>query len=380
MIPYPPINGISKKSKSMPFSPDLQYWLALCKVPELGPCKIKLLFEHFKSGRRIWQSSPQELSEVEGISKAGCDYIVKYRDQIKLNENIDFGPDISVLTLEDPDYPSNLYNIYDPPPVLFIKGSILPKDSNSIAVVGTRKSTYYGGETTRKIIRDLADANITIISGLAQGIDSIAHRTALEYGMRTIAVFGCGLNTVYPSENKWLAQDIMNNGALVSEFEPQSQIEKWNFPRRNRIISGLSLGTLVIEGDIKSGALITARYALDQNRDVFAVPGSINNNLSKGPNSLIKQGAKLVETGMDVLEELHISYKQKDEYSASKCEANVGPDEAIILNSIANEPKYIDNIVLETNFSMQKTSALISSLLLAQNIKELPGKYFTIAK
>lgn len=359
---------------------ELKYWLALNKIPELGPARLKILFDHFKSAHNIWNASSLELFEVASVGKLAADNLINLRHQIRLDEQINLDPDIKILTLSDPDYPKNLFNIYDPPPILYFKGNFLPDDSNSIAIVGTRKSTYYGEETTRRLIKDLAQANMTIISGLASGIDSIAHQAALDYGCRTIAVFGCGLNTVYPSENRQLAQQIMKNGALISEFEPDAVIEKWNFPRRNRIISGLSLGTLVVEGDLKSGALITAKYALDQNREIFAIPGNINSNAAKGPNSLIKQGAKLVESAEDILDELHISYDQKTECISNPLNFNISHDEKTILETILIQPKHIDNIALETNFPLQKTSAIITSLLLSQALKELPGKYFVACK
>lgn len=360
----------------MPSENNLKYWQALIKISELGPARLKHLYEQFKDPIKIWEASRDDLIEIGKLGQFFAEKIAICKNKIDLNDEEEFDPSIKTLTLSDPLYPKNLYNIYDPPSILYVKGSILPKDSLSIAVVGTRRSSFYGESITKKLVKDLVNAGITIVSGLAQGIDSISHISALEAKGRTFAVLGSGLNTIYPARNKKLAENIINNGALISEFPPNYPIEKWNFPRRNRIISGLSKGVLVIEGNIKSGALITAKYGLEQNREIFAAPGQIGKELSQGPNSLIKAGAKLVETADDILEELNI-YFDKDETPKDKFDlSKFTLDEQSILKIIIEQPEYIDNISQKTSFAHHKTSSIISSLMLGGSIKELPGKFF----
>lgn len=360
----------------MPSENNLKYWQALIKISELGPARLKHLYEQFKDPRKIWEASSDDLVEIGKLGKYLAEKIILCKNKIDLESVEEFDPSIKTLALSDPLYPKNLYNIYDPPTILYVKGSILLEDSLSIAVVGTRRSSYYGESITKRLVKDLVNAGFTIVSGLAQGIDSISHISALEAKGRTFAVLGSGLNTIYPAHNKKLAENIINNGALISEFPPNYPIEKWNFPRRNRIISGLSKGVLVIEGNIKSGALITAKYGLEQNREIFATPGQIDKELSEGSNSLIKAGAKLVETAEDILEELNI-YFDKDETPKDNLDlSKFTLDEQSILKIIIEQPEYIDNISQKTNFAFQKTSSIISSLMLGGSIKELPGKFF----
>lgn len=376
MILFHPQCGTWKKSKNMPSENNLKYWQALIKISELGPARIKNLYEQFKEPKKIWEASRDDLIGIAKIGQFLADKIIYSREKIGINNADEIDPSIKTITLSDPSYPKNLYNIYDPPPILYVKGSILPQDSLSIAVVGTRRSSYYGENITKKLAKDLVNAGFTIVSGLAQGIDSISHISALEAKGRTFAVLGSGLNTIYPSNNKILSENIINNGALISEFPPNYPIEKWNFPRRNRIISGLSKGVLVVEGSIKSGALITAKYGLEQNREIFAIPGPVDRELSQGPNSLIKQGAKLVESADDILEELNIYFDKDNVLQPNFDISKFSNDEQLILKIILDQPEYIDNISQKINFPHSKTSSLISSLMLGGSIKELPGKYF----
>ncbi|NQT23051.1 MAG: DNA-protecting protein DprA [Candidatus Omnitrophica bacterium] len=211
---------------------------------------------------------------------------------------------IKVITIDDKEYPSNLKHIYNPPKVLYVKGKIVPKDHYSIAVVGARKSSTYGRETAARLARELAEKSITVVSGMARGIDTYAHRGALESGGRTIAVLGCGINIIYPPENKSLMEEISKSGAVISEFPINTPPLRRNFPMRNRIISGLSFGVVVVEAAEKSGSLITASLALEQGREVFSVPGRVDTRLSRGTLALIKEGAKLVENVDDILEEV----------------------------------------------------------------------------
>ncbi|MFC1496682.1 DNA-processing protein DprA [Candidatus Margulisiibacteriota bacterium] len=264
-------------------NPKLKYWLALNNLPKTGPVKIKKLLEKYKT------SEAACLAE-----KCSFDWA---EQEIERAEN----KKIKIFCPEDEEYPENLKNIYDPPVALYVRGKLLKQDKKSLAIVGTRRATQSGLEVAGKFAYDLSNLGITIISGLAMGIDAAAHFNA----KRTIAVFGSGVDQVYPKVNSKLAEKILDEGgALISEFPLGMLPEKWTFPQRNRIISGLSLGVIVVEGAEDSGALITARLALEQGREVFAVPGSIQSAVAKGPNSLIKQGAKLIQSIDDILEEL----------------------------------------------------------------------------
>lgn len=280
------------------------YYLGISYFGEVGPVRFKLLFDFFGSAERIWEADKDELFST-GLSRNLVEKFVVFR------KNFDFGEhqtelsrkEIKFLALIDKDYPALLKEIPDPPLVLFVKGE-LGNLTKSIGVVGTRKMTVYGMRVAENITRDLALGGVTVVSGMARGIDSAAHRSALENGGRTVAVLGTGVDVIYPYENRGLYFNILKNGAVVSEVPPGMAVEKGAFRLRNRIISGLSKGVVVVEGAKESGSLITARYALDQGREVFAVPGPITSVMSEGPSYLISQGAKLVTNGKEVIDEL----------------------------------------------------------------------------
>ena len=287
------------------------------------------------------------------------------------------------LTLDDEKYPKNLRNISDPPKLLYLMGELLPSDEKSIAIVGTRKASHYGKEIARRFANKLAHLGITIVSGMARGIDTAAHEGALEANGRTIAVLGTGLNNIYPQENKDLMYRIISSGAAISELKPDEKPAIWTFPRRNRIISGLSFGTIMVEGGYKSGAMITAKQALDQGREVFAVPGNIDSDLSRGPHWLIKQGAKLIENVDDILEELlHvlkippldttsiISNKQKIDISLLTFE------EHLVFKELSYSPLHIDEIANISKLNISQLLVLLSRLEMKSLIRQLPGKLF----
>lgn len=289
----------------------------------------------------------------------------------------------NTIAITDPEYPKNLLNIYDPPENLYIKGSFLSQDSKSIAIVGTRKPTHYGLSVAKKLAYELASLGITIVSGLALGVDTEAHKGALEANGRTIAVIGTGLNIIYPPENAQLTDQIISSGAVVSELTPDTAPANWTFPRRNRIISGLSVGVIVIEGGYKSGAMITAKLALEQGREVFAVPGNIESENSKGPHWLIKQGAKLTENIDDVLDELthlinipsserKINPAKEIDYSAITLE------EQLVLKQISREPISVDKISYLSGLEISKILVLISQLEIKRFIKRLAGNTFVL--
>jgi DNA processing protein len=285
---------------------------------------------------------------------------------------------IRALTWNDPDFPARLKEIYDVPPVLYVRGTITPEDEWTIAVVGTRRATIYGREVTERLTAELVRNRITIVSGLARGIDSIAHRTALESGGRTIAVFACGLDEVYPPENVKLAQSIIEHGALVSEHPLGTRPKKEHFPLRNRIMSGLSVGVLVIEGDVNSGAMITASLALEQNREVFAVPGNILSLASRGTNRLIKEGAKLVSDVQDILEELNLTMIPRQLEMREVVPEN--EIESLILKYLSHEPTHIDEVCRSSCLPIATVSSTLAMMELKGIVRQMGGMNYIRAR
>jgi DNA processing protein len=359
---------------------ELKSWLALSTVPNVGPIRFISLVKHFGSPEAILSASEKELTDFPDIGPVIASNIKRKVDwglagkQWELMEK----NRVQLLTFRDEAYPENLKSIYDPPPFLFIKGNIKKEDKNAIAIVGCRAASLYGKQITEKIGRELAKRGIAIVSGLARGIDSIGHLSALEESGRTIAVFGSGLDVIYPPENKKLVERIVENGAIISEFLLGTKPEAPNFPRRNRLISGLSLGVVIVEAGVKSGALLTARFALEQNREVFAIPGNIGAKNSEGTNQLIKQGAKLVTSVEDILEELNLinSVRQKEKNQIERDLSQLSEMEKNIYNLIAQKPYHIDKIAQETSLTTSCALSTLLSLELKGFIKQLSGKMF----
>jgi len=285
---------------------------------------------------------------------------------------------VTALTWKDEAYPSRLKEIYDLPPVLYVRGSFAPEDEWTLAVVGTRRPTYYGREVTEQIVSDLARNRITIASGLAKGIDATAHRVALDAGGRSIAVFGCGLDIVYPSEHVKLAREIMERGALLSEFPLGTRPKAENFPRRNRIMSGISLGVLVVEAGERSGARITANWALEQNREVFAVPGSVLSPTSKLTNRLIQEGAKLVREANDILEELNLTMAVQQIEVKELLPAT--ETESLILKCLSPEPTHIDELGRQCGLPIAVVSSTLAMMELKGTVKQVGGMNYIIAR
>ncbi|MBI5143835.1 MAG: DNA-protecting protein DprA [Candidatus Omnitrophica bacterium] len=296
---------------------------------------------------------------------------------------------IRKITVDDKEYPKNLRNIYDPPKQLYVNGTLLEQDEMAVALVGSRRATQYGLETCEKLAYELAVRGVTVVSGMARGIDSAAHRGALRAKSRTIAVLGSGHNNIYPPENEKLYHEIVGNGAVVTEFENDMQPLSENFPQRNRIISGLSLGVVVVEAARNSGALITANFALEQGREVFAVPGKISSTTSSGTNELIKDGARLIQSADDIMEELAITEvkpvsgdakSERDEKIARMTKAyiynSLSEDERKIYKILSDEPIYIDDIMSKADLDPANASKVLLNLQLKKLIKELPGKQF----
>lgn len=359
------------------------FWIALNIVPGLGKTLFYRLLKFFGTVEVIFKAKEKDLRQVDGIGENLARAILGFNlsRESEKEKNFIRNNNVKVLTSVEEEYPENLKNIFDPPPVIYIQGDIIGRDLASIAVVGTRSPSHYGKLVAEKISGALAEKGITVVSGMARGVDSVAHKGAMDSGGRTIAVFGCGLSIIYPPENVRLRNRIIEQGAVVSEFPMSRKPDRGNFPARNRIISGLSLGTLVIEAGEKSGALITTQFALDQGRDVFAVPGNINNPKSKGPNLLIKKGAKLVEKVEDIIDELPFYIKNtflKEKETAVREKAALTEEEETLLSIIYPEASHIDSIIEKSSNSPGKTSALLLTLELKGVIKQLPGKMFVV--
>ncbi|MFH1833367.1 MAG: DNA-processing protein DprA [Candidatus Levyibacteriota bacterium] len=339
------------------------YWLGFSAIPGMGPAKFRKLLEEFKTAKAAWEAKKPEFS------------IEKYLIQLKEK-------DVWYLTLLDKDYPELLRQIKNPPFVLYGKGQMPDGTwfSRSISVVGARKTTQYGREVTKLLVTELALRGLTIVSGLALGIDAVSHMTALENNGRTIAVLGCGADCCSPAENLSIYKDILKtNNCIVSEFPLGMKPTQWTFPARNRIIAGLSQGVLVTEGAEDSGSLITAEFALKFGRKVFAVPGPITSQMSKGPYKLIQKGAKLVTSGEDILKELKIQ-KSKIKITGQNSKARKGDtkEENTILKLLENEPLHFDEIVGKTKFKPSELSRIVSLMELKGFIKSLNNGYFSI--
>ncbi len=349
---------------------ELKYWVAFNRIPGIGRVRCSLLLSHFGTLERAWQAEPGELREA-GMDAKLVRHIAAQRPEIdpdgelaRLQEHR-----IRPLTWDDPAYPARLKEIYDPPPVLYVRGELLEGDEWAVSVVGTRRPTPYGRQVAEEIAFALAGHRICVVSGLARGIDAIAHRAALEAGGRTLAVLACGLDMVYPPEHAKLAREIMDRGALVSDYPLGTQPRGDYFPRRNRIMSGLSLGVLVVEGDVKSGAMITARLALEQNREVFAVPGSIFSPQSRGTNSLIQEGAKLVQRVEDVLEELNLTMVPQQMEMKELIPAT--DTEAALLRHISKEPVHIDDVCRQSGLPVSTVSSVLAMLELKGLVRQM---------
>ena len=357
----------------------LEYWVGFSRVPGIGPVRLRTLLDHFGDIREAWGASAATLRAI-GFDRRTIESFVTLRSKLDLPAELErvFKLGVTVLTWESPGYPSLLKNIPDPPPVLYVQGELLARDEWALAVVGTRRATVYGREATRSLVSGLAAGGVTIVSGLARGIDTHAHQVALDAGGRTIAVLGSGVDIIYPAQNRELAQRILENGALVSEYPLGTQPEGGNFPRRNRIISGLSLGVLVVEGSKRSGAMITADYAADQGREIFAVPGNILSPNSAGPNQLIQQGAKLVTTMGDILEELNLTMV------AEQAEAReVIPDnetEAMLLKHLSSEPIHVDELGRAAGLPISEVASTLTLMELKGKVRQVGGMNYVISR
>ncbi len=353
--------------------------IRILSIPGVGPRRTQDLYHKFGSLKNIFSAPRRQLIQVPGVTEKIAQAILA-----PLNEDLLAGQakliekfDVKLITLWDESYPELLKQIYDPPIVLFCRGDIDLLHTPSIGIVGTRTPTAYGKEITGEFSSELANRGYTLVSGAAKGIDTYVHRACLQAKGKTIAVLGNGLDRVYPAENRSLYKEIISEGLLISEFLMGTKPDAPNFPRRNRIISGLTAGTLVMEAAERSGSLITAYFALDQNREVFAVPGNIKSRQSRGTHHLIRQGAKLVESVDDILDELGDKYQLGNSVGQQELSISVDSKEAAVLKHLSSsESVHIDEL---SNVSGQTTFALLGTLLQMEMkglVQQLPGKYF----
>jgi DNA processing protein len=363
------------------FDPTLVAALRLTLVSGVGPLTRKALLDHFGSAEKALKATGQELREVQGVG-AKLSRAIKDADQIDVEQELAICREhgLDVIVEGDPRYPRMLAEIHDPPGVMLMHGDLLPQDAVSVAIVGSRHATSYGKQIAEKLANGLARAGLTIISGLARGIDAAAHRGALDAGGRTIGVLASGLLNIYPPEHVGLAKEVTQSGCLLSEAPPRAAPLSGSFPQRNRIITGMSLGTIVVEATERSGALISARHAMEQGREVFAVPGRVDSRTSHGCHRLIRDGARLVETVDDVLEELGplvagatVQVGGEDRELRHPAELMLNEQERQVLDAIGTDATSIDRIVVKSALPVHRVLATISVLEVRKLIRRLSG-------
>jgi len=362
----------------MPPQRDIRYWVGFNKVAGIGASRLRALLDYFGDLETAWNAAQHDLRRA-GLDRRSLANLLRVRATLDLDAEMARieKAGVQVLTWESDEYPPNLRAIYHAPPVLYVRGRLETRDEWAVAVVGTRRASVYGKEAARMLGTGLAQAGVTVVSGLAWGIDTVAHRACLDAGGRTIAVLGCGVDIVYPRQNARLAAEIAEQGALVSEYALGTRPDARNFPPRNRIISGLTLGTVVVEADLGSGALITAKFALEQGRDVFAVPGSIFAKGSRGTNHLIQQGAKLVRDVGDVLEELNLTMVSEQAQARAVLPAN--ETEALLLEHLSAEPRHIDDLVRAVRLPTAQVSSTLALMELKGMVRQVGGMHYVLA-
>src|SRR6266478_6241910 len=357
--------------------------VALNLVEHVGPVRVRQLLEHFGEAPAILSASRQQLLQVRGIGAETAEAIANWEKTVDLAAELkriaDFG--CRIVTQADAEYPELLRQIYDPPIVLYVKGELLPKDKNAVAMVGSRMTTHYGIEVARKLAYQLASLGVTVVSGGARGIDTAAHQGALAAKGRTVAVLGTGINIVFPSENVDLFERIAANGAVITQFPFNRPADKQTFPIRNRIVAGMTLGAVVVEANLTSGALITANFATEYGRQVFAVPGRIDSPRSKGCHDLIKKGAKLCESAEDILSEFEYLFPATNR-PPTPAETGVLPalelssNEQQVYDCLNHEELNIDEVIRKTGLPSSAVSVALLSLEMKRLAKQLPGKLF----
>lgn len=357
-------------------------WLALARVKGLGAVSFKKLTARFVDPTAAFSAALAELEQVEGLHRDTIDGIVAFSDWAEVDEEIERARDagIAIVPFTNPNYPARLRTIADPPPFLYVKGNILTDDDKAVAIVGSRSASEYGRRVARDLARGLASLGFTVVSGMARGIDGVAHQSALQAGGRTIAVLGSGVERAYPAEHDMLYQRIGENGAVVSELPIGTRPMAFNFPARNRLISGLSLGVVVVEATEKSGSLITATLAVEQGREVFAVPGEVGSSRSRGAHRLIRQGAKLVEGVDDIIEEIAPQLLDRTS-SATQRAPRVLPQTAsdaarTIFALLQENTLQVDQVIERTGISAAHVLETLLDLELQGLLRQLPGKIY----
>ena len=341
--------------------------------------RLRSLLDAFGDAESAWRASPDELRAI-GLHPKLIANLVKARKDISLDQVWDkiqkFG--ISVLTWEDPGYPERLKEITPSPPVLYLRGKLEADDQWAVSIVGTRRITSYGRQMAAKIATRLSQAGITVVSGLARGVDGIAHKSTLEQGGRTLAVLGSGVDRIYPPDHRQLAAQIMDRGALISDYPPGTPPEASNFPPRNRIISGLSMATVVVEAGRRSGALITAEFAVEQGREVFAVPGNVLSPQSKGTNRLIQEGARILLDPQEILEVLDLT--RVTEQSVARAVLPENATEAELFGVLSHEPLHVDEIRSQTHLSIEEVTSTLALMELKGMVRQVGGMRYTAVR
>jgi len=355
-------------------------YITLNLIAGVGPVRVRALLDQFGTPEAILGASRDELQRVEGVGSEIAGNISRWRETVDLAGELERieKAGVRVVTADDPDYPKNLREIHDPPLALYVKGTLSDRDALSVGIVGSRRTTLYGQEMARKLAFQLARIGVTVVSGLARGIDTHAHQGALQAKGRTVAVLGCGVDVVYPAENKKLYDQILaQGGAVVSEFPMGRKPDRQSFPMRNRLVSGWSLGVVVVEANLKSGALITAKFAGEQGRQVFAVPGRADSPLSKGSNRLIKDGAKLTEDVDDILSEFeYLLPPAKKTPAASAPTLAVSETEQKVLAALGDEETTVDEVVQRSGLTSACVSATLLALEMKRLVRQFPGRLY----
>ena len=362
---------------------DYRYWIGFNRVKGIGPAKVRALLDHFGNLEAAWQADRADLQEA-GLDRRSIDSLEAARKGMDLDillaevEKAGF----HLLCWDDEDYPRRLREVANPPPLIYVRGALVDKDDWAVAIVGTRRASAYGKEVTRELSGALASAGVTVVSGLARGVDAAAHVAALEAGGRTIAVLGSGLDKIYPYEHTTLAGQIVNSGAVISDYPLGTPPESNNFPARNRIISGLALGVIVVEAGDESGALITAGIAAEQGREVFAVPGNIFNRTSRGPNRLIQEGAKVVLKAEDVLEELNLKMVAYHAEARAQLPLLDGADEdeRKLLAHLSAEPLHADELSALVSLPIAAVSSALAMMELKGLVRQVSGMTYVVAR
>jgi len=358
---------------------DKRFWIGFNLIKGIGAVRLQALLQHFGDLEIAWKASPADLSEA-GLGRKVIERVIQVREEVdlrKLWEKIE-SQGIKILTWQDESYPGRLKEIDQPPPVLYIRGEYLPDDLFAVAIVGTRRVTAYGRQITEEISSYLAANGITVISGLARGVDAIAHQSTLKAGGRTIAVLGSGVDKIYPPEHRGLAEQMMERGAVISDYALGTPPDASNFPPRNRIISGLSLAVVVIEAGETSGALITAEFAAEQGREVFAVPGSILAPQSKGTNKLIQRGALPLLGMNDLMQALDLT--RVGEQKAARKVIPTDETEARLMNVLGTEPLHVDEIRNQAELPIEKVSATLALMELKGMVRQVGGMNYVAVR